>query len=367
VVALTVTAVASLAGWIGVLLATARAWDLRPIAEEGTVPPDPAAWPSVAVLVPARNEGALLPETLPSLLAQDYPGAWYVVLVDDRSTDDTAEAARDCGVDPVNGTELPGGWVGKVWALEQAVARAGAADYYLLTDADVRHAPHSLRRLVTESEAARLALNSRMARLRCRSRAERLLIPPFLLFFNLLYPMRRVNDPASRVAGAAGGCVLLRRDALERAGGFAAIRDRVIDDVSLARAIKRTGERIRLSVSRSDVESLREHDLRGVWHMVRRTAFTELRHSWALLAATVALLVLLFPLPPALLAVGAANGATTTLAAAAGAWAAMTAAYLPTVRYFGLSPAWTMTLPLAGCLYGAMTIDSARRGRRSGW
>ncbi len=360
-------ALASLAGWICVLLGTARAWDLRPIAEDEPAPPDPTAWPTVCVLVPARNEAAVLPATLPALLAQDYPGQWQVVLVDDRSEDGTADAARACGIEPIRGAELPGGWVGKVWALEQAAARAGEPDYYLLTDADIRHAPHSLRRLVAESEAGRLALNSRMARLRCRSRAERLLIPPFLLFFNLLYPMRRVNDPESRVAAAAGGCVLLRRDALERAGGFAAIRDRVIDDVSLARAVKRPGEPIRLAVSRGDVESLREHDLRAIWRMVRRTAFTELRHSWALLTVTIALLVLLFPAPPILTAAAADDGSAVTLGAAAAAWALMTTLYLPTIRYFGLNPAWALTLPVAGVLYGAMTLDSALRRRHGSW
>ncbi len=365
-IALAILALASLAGWIGVLAGTARAWDLRPIAEDEVEPPEPERWPSVAVLVPARNEADLLPSTLPALLAQDYPGAWHLVLVDDRSTDGTAAAVRACGAEPVPGTELPDGWVGKVWALEQAARHARDADYYLLTDADIRHAPHSLRRLVAESEAAGLALDSRLARLRCRAPAERLLIPPFVYFFNLLYPMRRVNDPRSRVAAAAGGCVLVRREALERAGGFAAIRDRVIDDVSLARAVKPVGP-IRLSVSRTDVESLRAHDLRGVWRMVRRTAFTELRHSWALLALTLALLVLLFPLPPILTVVGFAAGSTLTGAAAAGAWASMTALYLPTTAYFRLNPAWTLALPVAGVLYGAMTVDSALRRRRASW
>lgn len=368
-------ALASLVGWIGVVLGTARAWDLRPIAEDEPAPPDPPRRPSVAVLVPARNEAAVLPSTLPALLAQDYPGEWRVVLVDDRSVDGTAEAARSCGVEPVAGAALPGDWVGKVSALEQAARQAGAPDYYLLTDADIRHAPHSLRRLVAESEAAGLALNTRMARLRCRARAERLLIPPFLLFFNLLYPMRRVNDPGSRVAAAAGGCVLLRRDALERIGGFAAIRDRVIDDVSLARAVARLGEPIRLAVSRADVESLREHDVGGVWRMVRRTAFTQLRHSWTLLAVTLGLLILLFAAPPALLVVAAAllatGGASTlslmVLAASAAAWAVMAVIYLPTVRYFRLGASWALTLPLAGCLYGGMTVDSALRGRHTTW
>jgi hopene-associated glycosyltransferase HpnB len=353
---LAVLALASLAGWLGVLLGTARAWDLHPIAEDEALPPEPGSWPSVAVLVPARNEGALLPATLAALHAQDYPGEHRVVVVDDRSTDRTGELAT------VRGAELRPGWVGKVWALEQGRAAAGEPDYYLLTDADIQHAPHSLRRLVAESEAGGLVLNSRMARLRCRAPAERLLIPPFLYFFNLLYPMRRVN----RRPAAAGGCMLVRRDALERAGGFARIADRVIDDVGLARVLQPHGP-IRLAVSRSDVESLRTHDFGSIWRMVRRTAFTQLRHSWLLLGVTLALLAVLFAVPPVLTVVAAVRGDLLALGLAATAWALLTALYLPTVRYFGLSPAWALTLPLAASLYGSMTLDSAVRGRRAAW
>jgi hopene-associated glycosyltransferase HpnB len=349
-------AAASLAGWLGVLFGTARAWDLRPIGEDEPVPPEPERWPSVAVLVPARNEASVLPETLPALRAQDYPGAWHLVVVDDRSTDATAELAT------VVGEELPPGWVGKVWALEEGRRAAGEPDYYLLTDADIWHAPGSLRRLVAESEADGLALNSRMARLHCDSPAELLLIPPFLYFFNLLYPMRRVN----RRPAAAGGCMLVRRDALERVGGFEAIRDRVIDDVSLARVVAPYG-RLRLAVSCSSVVSVRGHDFGGIRRMVRRTAFTQLRHSWALLALTVVLLALLFVGPPVITAVAAVRRDWLTLALAASAWALLTVLYLPTVRYFRLPPAWTLTLPLAAGLYGAMTIDSAVRDRRGAW
>jgi len=377
---------ASALAWLGVLLTPARPWDLRPIAEDEPPPPEPEAWPGAAILVPARNESTSLPQTLPALLAQDYPGPWQIILVDDRSDDGTGELARQLGegglLTVVAGAELPAGWTGKVWALEQGMRTAAAeARYLLLTDADIRHEPGSLRRLVAESEAARLALNSRMARLHCGSRPERLLIPPFLFFFNLLYPMRRVNDARSGVAAAAGGCVLVRRKALERAGGFAPIRGEIIDDVHLARRIKDLGEPIRLSLSRSDVVSLREYgDVGGVWRMVRRTAFDELRYSWALLAVTLATLTLLIPMPP-LLALGGAALAAGALdisgAWAAGlglaglaAWGLMTAALRPTVRFFGLAPGWALTLPLGGTLYGAMTFDSARRhllGRRAEW
>jgi hypothetical protein len=201
-----------------------------------------------------------------------------------------------------------------------------------------------------------------MAKLHCESAPEKLLIPAFLLFFNLLYPMRRVN----RRPAAAGGCMLVRRDAFERAGGFETIRDRVIDDIGLARALKPHG-RLRLAVSRSDVVSVRAHDLGGIWHMVRRTAFTQLRRSWPLLAVTIALLALLFVVPPVATVVAAVTDQPVTLGIAAAAWALMTGLYLPTVRYFRLPPSWALTLPFAACLFGAMTVDSAVRGRRSAW
>ncbi|MEZ0285387.1 MAG: glycosyltransferase, partial [Thermoleophilia bacterium] len=184
-------------------------------------------------MVPARNEAEALPLTLPALLAQDYPGDWRVALVDDRSRDATAAVARRAGdgdprLEVVPGAALPEGWAGKVWALEQgrraAAARVPAPELLLLTDADILHAPGSLRALVAEAEAGVLDLVSRMARLRCESRAERLLIPAFVLFFFLLYPMRWANRPGGRLAAAAGGCVLVRADALARAGGLEAIR-----------------------------------------------------------------------------------------------------------------------------------------------
>jgi len=351
----------SLAAWVAILVVPWRPWTLRPVGEDAEEPPAPAAWPAAAVLVPARDEAAYLPRTLPALLAQDYPGAFRVLVVDDRSSDATAGAARDAGAEVVAGSELPPGWVGKVWALEQGLGAAGDPEYLLLTDADILHAPSSLRRLVAESEAGGLALNSRMALLRAESGWEKLLVPPFLLFFNLLYPMRLANDPRRRLAAAAGGCVLVRRDALRAAGGFEAIRGAVIDDVALARAVKRSGGRTRLAVSRGDVRSLREYGSLGpLWRMVSRTAFAQLRRSWLLLAGTLAALALLFPLPVLLLAAVVYEPKATALGGLA--WLCSSVAARPAVRHFGLGSGWSWVLPIAGTLYGAMTLDSALRG-----
>lgn len=387
-----VLAALSLLIWVAIALHPARPWAFRPVGEDEAAPAEPARWPPVRILVPARNEAQTLPATLPSLLHQDYPGRFGITLVDDRSEDGTArlagEIAARAGVGDrlhvVSGSELPHGWVGKMWALQQgaetcgfgANAAGGTPEYVLLTDADIRHAPHSLRRLVAESEADRLALNSRMARLRCTSLAERLLVPPFVFFFGLLYPMRWVNAPAKHPAAAAGGCLLLTAQALVRIGGFRAVRDRVIDDVSIAKLVKAAGLPIRLSLSRTDVESLRVYDRpAGLWRMVRRSAFTQLGYSWTLLGLTLVGMAVAFAAPPVLLGIGAgtlgtdmaagvpvwqSSAAWLTLAAGL-AWGLMAALYLPAVRFFNLPRGWALTLPIAAALYQAMTLDSAFR------
>jgi hopene-associated glycosyltransferase HpnB len=329
----------------------------------------------VAVLVPARNEAAALPATLPALLGQDYPGAWRVVLVDDRSSDGTAAAARAAGdgrLEVVEGAPLPDGWVGKIWALEQARRGAGEPELLLLTDADILHAPGSLAALVAEAQAGGLALVSRMARLRCASGAERLLIPAFVLFFLLLYPLRWANRPGARLAAAAGGCLLVRREVLERAGGLAAVRAALIDDLALARLVSRAGGTTRLALSDGAVTSLRAYDDVGaVWRMVRRSAFTQLRRSWPLLAVVVVVMALMFLGPP----VAAAGGAIAlalgdpggpALVAGLAGWALMATVAVPVARAYGRTPWWGLCLPLAGTLYAAMTVDSALRGPRGG-
>jgi len=358
--------------WVAVAILPDRPWDMKPVGEDEPEPPAPASWPAVAVLVPARNEAETLPRTLPALLAQDYPGARRVIVIDDRSTDATADVARSLGAEVVRGRDLPEGWAGKVWALQQGVA-ASTEPMVLLTDADILHAPGSLRRLVAESEAGGLALNSRMAKLRCESSAERLLIPPFVWFFGLLYPMRKVNRAESPVAAAAGGCVLVRRDALEKAGGFESIRGEIIDDVNLARRVKGAGGSIRLSLSRDDVRSLREYGTLGpLWRMVRRTAFTELRRSWLRLAGSLVVMTLMFVVPPLLLAAGAALAILDPVYAplavyGAVTWLLMASVHRPAVRHFGLLDARAFALPLAGVLYALMTVDSALRGGRGDW
>jgi len=371
--------VASVLAWFVIACLRARFWDLQPTAEDQQPVPRPAVWPTVCTIVPAHNEHACLPRTLPPLLAQDYPGPWHVVLVDDRSDDGTGELAHALGghrVTVISGKPLPQGWAGKVWAMAQGAELAVGAEYLWLTDADICHDGGSLRRLVAESVAGDLALNSRMARLHSSSTAERLLIPPFLFFFNLLFPMRWVNG-AGRTAAAAGGCVLLSSTALEAIGGFRAIADEVIDDVNLARAVKGLGMRIRLSVSRGDVVSAREYrTIAPIWRMVRRSAFDQLGYSWSLLAGTAAGLALLFLVPPGLVAVAAvgegwAAGWRLALAGlGAAGWAAMAFLLLPTLRILGVRARWALSFPLGGLLYGAMTVDSAVRhaaGRPARW
>ena len=389
-------ATVSLFIWLYILFDPVRPWDFLPVGDDDAMPELPAGtvYPNVSIIVPARNEADSLPKTLPALLSQDYPGEFRVILVDDRSSDGTAEIARSIANQSgkperlivLTGAPLPRGWTGKVWALDQGVKAANPSipdSYFLLTDADILHSPSSLKRLVSESLTAKLGLNSRMARLRCNSPAERLLVPAFVFFFNLLYPMRKVNRASDKMAAAAGGCVLLSEAAIDGLGrGFESIRGEIIDDVNLGRQVKRLGLPIRLSLSRSEVLSLREYPVLGdIWRMVRRTAFTELKYSWLLLAGAQIGLVLLFVIPPAALVSGVigavliADSFTQLLAAALAvkgllALIIMRTVYTPAVRFFELPGGYKLTLPWCGVLYGLMTLDSACRhaaGKRLEW
>jgi hopene-associated glycosyltransferase HpnB len=347
---------------------------------------DPAAWPSVAAVVPARNEAAVLPGTLPTLLGQDYPGAFSVVLVDDDSSDSTASVARSLSqeIGPerlrlVAGRPTPAGWAGKVWAMQQGVLAAGDAGYVLFTDADIGYAPGTVAALVRAAEADDRGLVSQMALLRAATFWERLLVPAFVYFFAQLYPFQRVNKPGARTAAAAGGCMLVRRDALEAAGGLDRIRGARIDDVALGRLLKSPPDPVRcwLGLTTSVVSRRPYPRLAGLWDMIARSAYTQLRYSPAALAGTLAGLLWLYALPPAAalgglawLAAGGGVAAAWLAAAGLAGWAIMAVSYVPILRLYRLSPLRAPCLPLIAMLYAAMTTDSARRyhlGRGGQW
>ncbi|MFI7100641.1 glycosyltransferase [Streptomyces sp. NPDC050161] len=341
---------------------------------------DPERWPSVAVVVPARDEAEVLPVSLPSLLAQKYPGRAEVFLVDDGSTDGTAALARSLAAER-DGLALtitsPGepepGWTGKLWAVRHGMTLACERmdpEYLLLTDADIAHEPDSLRELVAAARSARLDLVSQMARLRVATPWERLIVPAFVYFFAQLYPFRWINRPGARTAAAAGGCVLLRRDAAERAGVPECIRHAVIDDVALARAVRSAGGRIWLGLA-DRVDSVRPYPrLAELWRMVSRSAYAQLRHQPLLLLGTVLGLALVYLAPPVVLLAGAALDSPQAAVAGGAAWAVMAGTFCPMLRYYR-QPLWTaLLLPFTALLYLLMTVDSAvqhHRGRGAAW
>ncbi|MEV5376458.1 glycosyltransferase [Streptomyces nondiastaticus] len=375
--ALTWITVGSLAAWLWLLLGQGFFWrtDVR-LPERRP----PAAWPPVAVVVPARDEAEVLPSSLPSLLAQDYPGKAEVFLVDDGSSDGTGELARALAAErgglplTVASPGEPGpGWTGKLWAVRHGMALARErtdATYLLLTDADIAHAPDSLRELVAAAESGGLDLVSQMARLRVATVWERLIVPAFVYFFAQLYPFRRINRPGARTTAAAGGCVLLRSDTAERAGVPDSIRQAVIDDVTLSRAVRRAGGRIWLGLA-DRVDSVRPYPGLGMlWRMVSRSAYAQLRHNPLLLAGTVAGLAVVYLAPPVAVVAGALTGGTAALAAGAAAWAIMAGTYVPMLRYYRQPLLLAPLLPFTALLYLLMTVDSAvqhYRGRGAAW
>ncbi len=346
----------------------------------------PRRWPSVAAVVPARNEARFIGEAVTSLLAQDYPGALSVVVVDDHSDDGTAKLARsaarayaklpgrsaDRKLLVTAARDLQPGWTGKLSAMARGAEAAGrtGADYLLFTDADIAHDPGNLRRLVAKAEAGKLDLVSLMVRLHCRGAVERLLAPAFVFFFQKLYPFPASNDPDSPIAAAAGGCMLVRRKALTSAGGLAAIKGAPIDDCALARLLKARGN-IWLGLADDDTRSLRPYDgLKGFWEMVARTAYTRLGRSPLMLIGAVLGMPVLYVIPVAALLWGiiAASPALALLGLLA--TGAMLLAYWPTRRLYGGFSLSFLGLPLAALLYTAMTVDSGWRhwrGRGGGW
>jgi len=425
---------AALAAWVWLALVRGMYWRTS-IRLPSAVDSVRTRWPSVAIVVPARDEAKLLPLTLSTLVAQAYPGRMRVVLVDDNSSDGTEALVSSCWPDitVIRPGEPPSGWSGKLWALRAGVAAADIAsapnadanraeaanadtnsaeaanadtnraetanantnsaetdsagiasagtdkaagrenvgfDYLLFTDADIAHEPDSLTRLVGAAEAHQLDLVSQMARLRVRTGWERLIVPAFVYFFALLYPFRWSNKVGARTAAAAGGCSLVRRTALATAGGLDVIRDAVIDDVALARAIKRSGGRTFLGLA-GHVESIRPYpSLGSLWQMVARSAFAQLHRSLALLAGAVVGLALVFWVPPGCLIIGAVTRDVPTLLLGLAGYALMTALYVPMLRYYRLPWPMAVALPFTATLYLGMTVDSAIqhfRGHGAAW
>lgn len=369
----------SLAIWLALVFARDGFWLAR---ERDAQPVPPASfhhgggldykdesWPAVTAIVPARDEAEVIARSIGSLAAQDYPGDFRIVLVDDASGDGTAGIARALGSERLTvmtGAPLPAGWTGKLWALAQGIAAAGdAPDYLLLTDADIAHAPDTVRSLVARATADGRVLVSLMARLRCDSLAERALVPAFVWFFQMLYPFAAVNRRAGGRGAAAGGVMLVERNALDRAGGVAALRSALIDDCAFGALLKRQGA-VWLGLTDRAV-SIRRYDSWGsVAAMIARSAYAQLGYSPLLLAGTLAGLALTYLAPPLLTIF--ARGAARYLAL--GAWLLMALAFQPMLRFYRRSPLWGPALPAIAAFYAGCTLLSAwqhARGRGGMW
>lgn len=367
----TVIGFLALGAWLCLLFARGGFWRLR--ERDDAEAPAPARWPAVVAIVPARNEAEVIRRSVGSLLAQEYPGDFRVVVVDDQSEDGTGDAARGLPSERLavlTGIPRPAGWTGKLWAMEQGLrfvqertnaGPAGAAsppEFVWFTDADIAHRPDTLAWLVSWAQGAEAGrervLVSLMARLSCRTAAERLLIPAFVFFFAMLYPFGAVACPKRRTAAAAGGCMLVRAAALRRAGGLESIRVALIDDCALARLLKPKGP-IWLGLTDRCV-SLRPYgsfaDIRG---MVARSAYAQLRYSAALLGGTLAAMAVIFVAPPLL---AAFSGGPARMAGLL-AWAGMAVAFQPILAFYRRSPLWGIALPFIAACYGIFTLDSA--------
>jgi hopene-associated glycosyltransferase HpnB len=359
-------------GWM--LLLRGRFW----LIESPAVAPDPAVWPVVTALVPARNEADVIGQAIGSLLGQDYPGTFRVIVTDDHSTDGTADLARTAAARlqsenrllVIQAAPLPGGWSGKMWAQSQALNAAVKTfpdtELFLLTDADIGHAPHELSRMVARLLSDKSDLASLMVRLSTASFAEKAIVPAFVFFFRLLYPFRWVADKTKSTAAAAGGYMLIRRTMLKKIGGLAAIKNALIDDCSLAAAVKNAGGRVTLDLSQETISLRLYPRAEELWMMIARSAYTQLRCSPLLLAGTVLSMSITFLAPPLL-------GLLTTgpqVLPALLAWSLMTLAFAPMLRFYRQSLIWSPLLPLTALFYLGATIDSARRhwtGRGGEW
>jgi hopene-associated glycosyltransferase HpnB len=343
-----VAGLACAAVWVYIL--TARLNFGQSFACGGAPQPAEVRKTSVAAIIPARNEASSVAAALESLSLQRLSGPFRIIVVDDESEDPTAAIALRYAT-VIRGGPRPPGWTGKLWAVSQGVAKAGSPDYFLLTDADIVHAPDNLSSLLARAQNEGFDLVSYMVELRCRSFAERALIPAFVFFFFLLYPPHQIRNPRRRAAGAAGGCALIKREMLEKIGGIAAIKGELIDDCALASAVKRAGGRVWLGAARS-ARSIREYpEFADVARMISRTAFTQLRHSIWILAATLTGLAFVYLLPVVLTFAGHWYGGA--------AWAVMSLSYLRAVRLYRQNWLWTLALPAIAAFYMGCTIASA--------
>jgi hopene-associated glycosyltransferase HpnB len=344
---------ASLGVWIYLLFARGGFWrmELSPQQQWNT------SAKTVAVVIPARNEEAVVGHAVASLLDQNYPGPVHIFLVDDHSTDRTVESA---GVSDrltiVEAGPLPKGWTGKLWAISEGLKHAGKLEpsYILLTDADIVHSPDSVAGLVARAEAGGFDLVSYMVKLQCRTPAERALIPAFVFFFFKLYPPAWIARGDRKTAGAAGGCMLIQPRALARIGGIAAIRGELIDDCALAGAVKRGGT-IWLGLTEG-TRSIRDYTtFAEIRRMISRSAFSQLRHSAWLLAGTLLAMTVIYVAPPLLILTGDPMAAACGIAA----WILMMISYLPTLRFYRRSILWAPLLPLIVLFYMFATVESA--------
>ena len=369
----------SLGIWLFLLCFWGRFWransyldrDLKPLEQ----------YPSICAVVPARNEAEAISFCVTSLLNCDYKGKFSVVLVDDNSSDRTAAIAEETAASLnksdrlkiLAGKPLEPGWKGKLWAMHQGIEFATEEiqpDYWLFTDADIQHDPSNLTQLVTKAETEDLDLVSLMVLLRCQSAWEKLLIPAFVFFFQKLYPFAWVNNPQKSIAAAAGGCVLISNEALVKIGGIEAIKDALIDDCTLAKAVKASGKNIWLGLTETTL-SLRGYDnLKTIWDTIARTAYNQLNYSPLLLVGTVVGMALVYLVAPVGILWGVITNNWLVFAICSLIWLLMIWAYLPTIKLYKISWTWTLLLPAIAFLYTLMTIDSAvkyYRGEGGAW
>jgi hopene-associated glycosyltransferase HpnB len=364
-----------LASWLYLLLGRGFFWLGR--ERDDQAPAGQGSWPFVVAVIAARDEAECVGDTVASLLRQDYPGIFAVILVDDQSRDGTAQITRDAAaalgaadrLTVISGRSLPAGWTGKLWAQSQGVevaeAMAEPPDYILFTDADIVYVPEELRKLVARARAGGTVLTSLMAKLRCESFAERMFVPAFIFFFQMLYPFAWANDPRRSTAAAAGGCMLVRRETLRAAGGMASIRNALIDDCALAKRLKAHGP-IWIGLTDGVCSARAYPAVEDIRKMVSRTAYAQLQYSPLILLGTVAGLAATY-LFPVLLALFA-SGLPRIIGVAA--WLSMALAFQPILRFYRVSPLWGVALPVIAATYMAFTLDSAyqhARGRGGMW